>query len=140
MGHAKPVLYRLAAKRVCDFHGGVVHVTHNAKFLRKRQAKGLLSRKTVISQTLQAVDRPFEDIAEKLKWHRTLTGLSQEDYAKKIGVKRSRYSRWEAGNDRLSLDGALMLRRKYGLSLDFMYEGIDDALPMTLRNAWNDRP
>lgn len=84
--------------------------------------------------------RPFADIAERIKWHRETVGLNQEDYAKSIGVKRSALSLWEAGTHRMSLDGALALRNKYGLSLDFMYEGIDDALPMTLRNAWRDRP
>lgn len=84
--------------------------------------------------------KPFADIAERLRWHRQLTGLSQDEYAAKIDVKRSRYSLWEAGGHRLSLDGALALRKRWGLSLDFMYEGIDDALPMTLRSAWRDRP
>lgn len=84
--------------------------------------------------------RPFADIAERLKWHReTVLGLKQDDYAKTIGTKRAAYSLWEAGTHRLSLDGALALRSKYGLSMDFMYEGIDDALPMTLRNAWRER-
>lgn len=84
--------------------------------------------------------RPFADIAERLKWHRELVlDLSQAEYAKTIGIKRPAYSLWEAGTHRLSLDGALALRTKYGLSLDFMYEGIDDALPMTLRNAWRER-
>ena len=86
------------------------------------------------------MQKPFSDIATRLKWHRDMLDLTQEEYAKTLGVKRSRYSKWEAGADRLSLDGALVLRRKYGLSLDFMYEGIDDALPMTLRNAWLDKP
>lgn len=84
-------------------------------------------------------DRPFGDIAERLMWHRALLDLTQEQYARRLGVKRSAVNNWESGNYRLSIDGALALRRKYGLSLDFMYEGIDDALPMTLRNAWIDR-
>lgn len=86
--------------------------------------------------------RPYADIAERLKWHReqVIKSATQEAYATSIGVKRSAYSLWEAGTHRLSLDGALALRAKYGLSLDFMYEGIDDALPMTLRNAWRDKP
>lgn len=85
-------------------------------------------------------ERPYADIAERLRWHRSLEGLTQEAYAAKINTKRSAYSLWEAGTHRLSLDGALALRKRFGLSLDFMYEGIDDALPMTLRNAWRDRP
>lgn len=84
--------------------------------------------------------RPFDDIALRLRWHRELMGMTQADYAAQIKLKRARYSLWETGDHRLSLDGALALRKRWGLSLDFMYEGIDDALPMTLRNAWRERP
>ncbi len=85
--------------------------------------------------------RPFADIAERLKWHREMVvDMKQQEYADSIGVKRSALSLWEAGTHRLSLDGALALRNKYQLSLDFMYEGMADALPMTLRNAWLERP
>ena len=84
--------------------------------------------------------RPFADIAERIKWHRELMALDQKDYAKKAGVTRSSLNNWESGGYRLSIDGAIALRRTYGLSLDFMYEGIDDALPMTLRVAWRERP
>lgn len=86
------------------------------------------------------IARPFEDIAERLLWHRELMGLTQDEYAARLGFKRARYGLWEQGTHRLSLDGALALRQTFGLSLDFMYEGIDDALPMTLRNAWRERP
>lgn len=85
-------------------------------------------------------DKPFGDIAARLRWHRELEGLTQKDYALKVGVKRAALNNWESGDYRLSLDGALSLRRTYGLSLDFMYEGISDALPMTLRQAWLDSP
>ena len=83
-------------------------------------------------------DRPFADIAERLRWHRALEGLDQMQYAARAKVTRSSLNNWESGDYRLSLDGALKLRRTFGLSLDFMYEGIDDALPMTLRAAWRD--
>jgi len=85
-------------------------------------------------------DAPFADIAERIRWHRNLEGLRQSDYAAKAGIKRSQLSNWESGQQRVSIDGALALRHTYGLSLDFIYEGIDDALPMTLRVAWRDRP
>jgi transcriptional regulator with XRE-family HTH domain len=84
--------------------------------------------------------RPFADIAERLRWHRDIEGLDQHQYARRAGITRSTLNNWESGTYRLSVDGALALRRTYGLSLDFMYEGIDDALPMTLRRAWRERP
>lgn len=84
--------------------------------------------------------RPYQDIAERIVWHRRLEGLDQKEYARRAGVSRSALNNWEGGNYRVSIDGALALRRTYGLSLDFIYEGIDEALAMTLRQAWRDRP
>ena len=85
-------------------------------------------------------EKPFGDIAARLRWHRQLEGLEQKEYAETAGLRRSQLSNWESGDYRLSLDGARALRKTYGLSLDFLFEGIDDALPMTLRAAWRDRP
>lgn len=85
-------------------------------------------------------DAPYADIAERIRWHRALEGLNQLEYARLAGVKRSQLSNWETGQQRVSIDGALALRRTYGLSLDFIYEGIDDALPMSLRQALRDKP
>lgn len=84
--------------------------------------------------------KPFGDIAERLRWHRSLLEKDQAEYAEQAGLKRSQLSNWESGNSRISIDGARALRQTYGLSLDFIYEGIADALPMTLRSAWIDRP
>lgn len=85
-------------------------------------------------------EKPFSDIAARIKWHRSLEGLSQEDYAHAAGVKRSQLSNWESGAQRVSIDGAILLRKTYGLSLDFIYEGISDTLPMSLRVALRDNP
>lgn len=84
--------------------------------------------------------RPYPDVAERLRWHREMLNLTQAEFAERIGKKRAAYGLWEAGTHRLSLDGALAIRETYGLSLDFMYVGNDDALPMSLRQAWRERP
>lgn len=90
-------------------------------------------------ESMELDKKPFGDIAARLRWHRAIEGLTQKAYAQKIGQKRATLNNWESGDYRLSLDGALAIRRIYGLSLDFMYEGIEDALPMTLRAAWRDK-
>ena len=99
-----------------------------------------LSPGHVMFPNMSITDKPFSDIASRIRWHRQLVGLTQKQYGDKIGQKRANINNWESGDYRLSLDGALALRKTYGLSLDFMYEGIDDALPMTLRNAWIESP
>lgn len=123
--------------------GFFAHTGQNAKSFSICQANILSFRQISwqdIVPGMENTPRPFSDIAERIKWHRATLGMKQDAYAESIGIKRSALSLWEAGTHRLSLDGALALRTKYGLSLDFMYEGIDDALPMTLRNAWRDKP
>ena len=54
-------------------------------------------------------DKPFADIAERLRWHRALMGMTQDEYAARIGQKRAALNNWEGGAYRLSLDGALAL-------------------------------
>lgn len=86
------------------------------------------------------MSKPYADIAARLKWHRALLGKTQEEYAVKAGLKRAQLNNWEGGDHRIGLDGARALRKTYGLSLDFIYEGDDNALPMNLRNALLDNP
>lgn len=115
----------------------------NAKSAGIRQAKRLSIDMAVRGDDLRHMTlngKPFADIAERIRWHRALEGLNQAEYAERAGIKRSQLSNWETGDYRISLDGARALRKTYGLSLDFIVEGIDDALPMTLRQAWRQRP
>lgn len=109
----------------------------------------MAKRKTYVMQSRQKkwhcimVDMekaPFADIALRIKWHRNLEGLNQAAYSERANIKRSQLSNWETGMQRVSIDGAIELRRTYGLSLDWIYEGIEDALPMTLRAALRDSP
>jgi transcriptional regulator with XRE-family HTH domain len=81
---------------------------------------------------------PYYDIGQRILWHRNFVGMTQSEYAVHIGAGRSALSNWEAGIQRLSLDGGLKLREKFGLPLDFLFCGDADALPKTLRFAWTE--
>lgn len=89
--------------------------------------------------------RPFAEIGERLKWHRALMEENdpgqfiQEKYAARAKLKRSQLNNWESGLYRISIDGALALSKTYGLTLDFIYLGNSESLPMTLRQAWLSR-
>lgn len=65
-------------------------------------------------------------------------GLKQFEYAEKIGVKRATLNNWEGGRYRLSLDGALALRKQFELTLDFLFFGSDESLPDEIKKAWRD--
>lgn len=129
---------------VDEFESGLVHarvITRNLASVKPSDAQ--LSAKSLGAYLPPDMDgkKPYADIGLRLRWHRDLLGLDQAQFVKPMpSVKRAAYSNWEAGSTRLSLNGALEIRRTYGLSLDFMYEGNSDALPMSLRQAWLERP
>lgn len=120
-------------------HSGFVHNLTDAKLFSFNQANISTLRQISQQSTLSDMEekpRPYLDIAERIKWHRALTGLNQAEYAESINAKRAALSLCEAGTHRLSLDNARAIRSKWGLSLDFIYEGEQEALPMTLRLEW----
>lgn len=86
------------------------------------------------------MDKPYEDIAARIRWHRDLLGLTQTEYAQKADLKRAQLNNWESGSFQVGLAGARKLRKAYGLSLDFIYEGEIDALDMTLRKSLLESP
>ncbi len=86
------------------------------------------------------MDKPYSDTALRIKWHRSLLDLTQTEYAEKAGLKRPQLNNWESGDFQVGLAGARKLRKTYGLSLDFIYEGASEALDMTLRKALLDNP
>lgn len=86
------------------------------------------------------MEKPYSDQAARLLWHRNLLGLNQAEYAAKAGLKRAAIGNYESGDFQIGLAAARALRGTYGLSLDFLYEGDVDALPMTLRKALLDSP
>lgn len=143
MRHAETALHDLRIQTVGYLKDGwFVHMTvlpYNMAMVKPYDygCRQPLWRITVRAMTDSA---PFSDIAARIRWHRAIEGLNQSEYAEKAGIKRSQLSNWETGQQRVSVDGALSLRRTYGLSLDFIYEGIADALPMTLRTALRESP
>ena len=54
----------------------------------------------------------------QLKRLRQLRGLSQEDMASKLDIKKSRYGTWERGDRMMSLEQAYMITEILGCTLD----------------------
>lgn len=145
--YADSLLDRISAKGVGDMEDGCFRhagMMPNNLASRKPNVSGVRQgawRDIIRPMPKAPVVTPYTDIAERLRWHREeVEQLTQTDYAKRAGLTRAQYSNWEGGIYRLSIDGAMALRHTYGLSLDFMYLGSADALPMTLRRAWLDSP
>ncbi len=86
------------------------------------------------------MEKPYEDMAKRIRWHRSLLGMTQSEYAAKAGLKRSQLNNWESGDFQVGISGARLLKKTYGLSLDFIYEGDPATLDMTLRKQLLDTP
>ncbi|WP_407652482.1 helix-turn-helix domain-containing protein [Cohaesibacter marisflavi] len=79
-------------------------------------------------------------IAQRLNWLLDYLELSQVEFARTINASPTTLSNWLSGRSRLSLDGALSIRKTYGVSLDFLYLGRADTLPQQIAKAWASSP
>lgn len=82
-------------------------------------------------------DRKAEaiQIAERLKLARAALNLKAAEVCRMTGIKPNAYSNWENGHSRPKLDEARVLRRTFGYTLDWIYEGDRSGLPMKLATA-----
>lgn len=71
----------------------------------------------------------IEAVAARLERARAIIGLSKRDFAARAGMSEQAYGPFENGVRPLSLEAAKKLRKTYGLTLEFLYFGIVDALP-----------
>ncbi len=82
----------------------------------------------------------FSEISLRLRTVRAYYGMSSKGFAEGAGVPPKSYSQWEGGNHRISIDGALKMQSRYGISLDFIYLGRLDALPSKIAAAVSSNP
>lgn len=77
----------------------------------------------------KTVSGKFADISNRLRAIRDFFDLPSKDFAEQAEVSPKSYSQWESGKFRISIDGALKIQSRYGISLDFIYTGRLDTLP-----------
>ncbi|MBO9428197.1 helix-turn-helix transcriptional regulator [Sulfitobacter sp. R18_1] len=78
---------------------------------------------------VKVVTGRYADIAHRLRAVRAYYDLGSAEYAEQANVSPKSYSQWESGDFRVSVDGAIRLHERYGISLDYIYLGVLDALP-----------
>jgi transcriptional regulator with XRE-family HTH domain len=88
----------------------------------------------VSSQNANGVDMPMtpKDIGRRLLRTREALGLSQAEFCRQIGVERNLYNPFEKGRRRITIDVAMKIRDRYGITLDWTYAGDPHALPSAL--------
>ncbi len=69
------------------------------------------------------------ETANRLYEYRKSMGLSQEELAAKIGVSRQAVSKWERAEASPDTDNLIELSKVYGVTLDEMLRGKDEASP-----------
>ncbi len=89
---------------------------------------------------IHKVTGEFADISNRLRMARAYYNLSQKKYAEEAGVPPKSYNQWESGAFRISIPGAIKVRERFGLSLDFIYCGSLDALPHKMASAFSSNP
>lgn len=89
---------------------------------------------------IEPVTGRFAAISNRLRAVRAYYELPSNEFAKQAGVSAKSYSQWESGNFRVSIDGAIRLRDRYGISLDFIYLGSLDTLPNKIATAVSSSP
>lgn len=62
-------------------------------------------------------------IGRRLALTRQVFGFQQNEFAEKAGIAAPTYNEFEKGKTRPSIDKARLLRRAFGLTHDWIYEG-----------------
>lgn len=83
---------------------------------------------------------PYWRIGRRLQALRETTGMSKTEFAAFCGFNYTRYINWESGHRRMLPDDAEVLCIKFGVTLDFIYRGIEAQLPQSLAKALSSSP
>lgn len=70
-----------------------------------------------------------EAIAERLRLTREAFGMSNGQWAARLGIAQNAWSNYEGGARRISIDEAFKLARAMRLTLDWIYRGETYGLP-----------
>lgn len=82
---------------------------------------------------------PPEVIGPRLKALRLAVDCkTQVAFAEQIGVEKNTYNPWETGERPLTFEGALLIRRRYRVPLEYLFFGeFQDELPARILNKLN---
>lgn len=75
---------------------------------------------------------PHRPIGRRLEALRGTTGMNAREFADFMGLNYTRYINWESGYRRLLPDDAIQFCERFGVTLDFIYRGIEAQLPHSL--------
>lgn len=102
--------------------------TMTREFVRTvRTCQGVAERETtfpVSNGQIPGMIDPPEIIGARLKAIRLAVDCkTQQEFASEIGVEKNTYNPWETGKRALTFEGALLIRKRYKIPLDFLFFG-----------------
>ena len=74
----------------------------------------------------------LKSIAKRLVTLRESLGISAADLCRTTGLAPNRWSQYESGERRITLDAAGILCDKFGVTLDWIYRGDESGLPVRM--------
>jgi transcriptional regulator with XRE-family HTH domain len=80
-------------------------------------------------------DRSMGSIGERLRLTRVALGMSQVQFAGKVGVSTASYNQYEKGRRRLAIEQAIKIQGAHNLTLDWLYLGDRSGLTDAVSNA-----
>ena len=83
----------------------------------------------MISAMLEELEDDREAVAARLRRVREILKLSKKEFAEKAGLSMQVYGPFESAKRNLSLQSAKALRKRHGLTLEFLYFGKIEDLP-----------
>lgn len=106
---------------------------------RLRTCQGFATRETTFPEghgPIRAMIDPPKIIGARLRALRRAVGCpTQVAFANSIGVEKNTYNPWEKGQRPLTFEGALLIRKRYRVPLDYLFFGeAMDELPAGILN------
>ena len=80
---------------------------------------------------------PYAAIGQRILQIRTCHKLTQEAFCTAIDTSQGALSDWERGNKRLGLDSAILIRKKFRVTLDWLYFGYPGGLDFEVMRQLN---
>lgn len=79
-------------------------------------------------------DRSLDAIAYRIRVIAAANGLSQRRMAQRLGLGANTVNQWWKAKERPALDYAWRIVDEFRVDLNFIYEGVDDALAVRIRD------
>jgi ribosome-binding protein aMBF1 (putative translation factor) len=100
-----------------------------------RTRQGFMTDELKVSSEPAKIQNMTDELrtaARRLLLTRRALGLSQVEFCRQIGVEKNVYNPFEKGHRPITLNVARKIRKRFGISLDWIIEGDPAHLPMEL--------